>query len=79
MLSAMVTHIESANGGMTGRPTSVEDPSTADDTNIDDLFESFAYEIACDLNLKDRGTDPVESLINDAASSSINLGIQIHD
>lgn len=75
----MVTHIQAANGGHYGRPASPNEPSTADETNIDELFESFAHDIKCDLNLKDRGADPIETVVHDAASSSINLGIQIHD
>ena len=79
VLSAMVTHIEATNGGQTGRPASPCDPSTAEETNIDDLFESFAHEIACDLNLKDRGEDAIETVNYDCASSTINLGVQVHD
>lgn len=79
VLSAMMTHIESANKGQNGRPASPAEPSTADETNIDDLFESFAHDIACDLNLKDRGSDPVDLVAVDSMSSKMDLGMQIHD
>jgi hypothetical protein len=39
VLSAMITQIETANSGQTGRPMTPAEPSTADETNIDDLFE----------------------------------------
>lgn len=38
VLSAMITHIEGVNKGQVQRPTTSE-PSTAYDSNIDDLFE----------------------------------------
>lgn len=79
VLSAMVTHIETANNGQNGRPASAPEPSTADETNIDELFESFAHDIACDLNLKSRGADPVDTVVCDSMSSKMDLGMQIHD
>jgi hypothetical protein len=39
VLSAMVTHIEQINRGKSGRPELQIEPSTADESNIDDLFE----------------------------------------
>ncbi len=53
MLSAMITHIDAQS-----KPEEVVEASTAGETNIDELFESFAFDIACDLGLKDRGPDP---------------------
>jgi len=74
VLSAMVTHIESANKGQNGRPEAVE-PSTADDTDIDSLFAKFEHSINCDLSLADRGEDPVDSAPTDNESSKIALGM----
>lgn len=46
---------------------------TAADT-IDDLFESFNYEISCDLKLYDRGQDPVkEHIASDTLSRSSKI------
>lgn len=75
----MITHIATSNGGQTGRPASPVEPSTTEETNIDDLFESFAHEIACDLSLKERAPDNFETVVHDMSSSRIDLGIQIND
>lgn len=75
----MITHIETANDGKTGRPSSPPEPSTAEETNIDDLFESFAHEIACDLSVKERAPEIFDTVLADNWSSKIDLGIQIND
>jgi len=63
VLSAMVTHISSANKGQNGRPEqAAAEPSTADDTDIDSMFANFEHQIKCDLNLADRGLDYAESI-----------------
>jgi hypothetical protein len=79
VLSAMVTHIESANKGQNGKPEAAAEPSTADDTDIDSLFAQFEHQINCDLSLADRGEDAVDCAPLDNDSSKINLGMQIHD
>lgn len=35
------------------------EPSTADETNIDALFERYEHDILCDLSLKERAPDAV--------------------
>lgn len=53
--------------------------TTAADS-LDDLFESFSHEVACDLKLKDRGPDPAKTANPSETLSSKMWGqIQIHD
>lgn len=77
MLSAMITHIDAQS-----KPTEQvkSEESTEGDTNIDAMFESFAFDIACDLGFKDRGPDPVEPQFNDTISSfNLNPAIKIDE
>jgi hypothetical protein len=77
VLSAMVTHISTANKGQNGRPEA--EPSTAEETDIDSLFANFEHSIRCDLAMEDRGQDPCETVQQDHQSSNLDLGMQIHD
>jgi hypothetical protein len=78
MLSAMITHIDALS-----KPEVVEksEESTAGETNIDEMFESFAFDIACDLGLKNRGPDPVTASFHDTISSFnyLNPAIKIDE
>ena len=77
MLSAMITHI---NAQSKPEENVKSEASTAGDTNIDELFESFAFDIACDLGLKDKGPDPIEPSFHDTISSyNLNPAIKIEE
>lgn len=90
VLSAMVTHIEHVNRDVHDHskvdrtsPTQKivnNEPSTADESALSDIFDRFANEIACDLSLMSRGPDPEDAPNpSDSISQKHNKGILIHD